>query len=68
MLCNKPENNVFFSSAQSLDFCVTAWICVHVVQVVEAALPVTAFLTAEVSNEFLLTVALFRLAQLVTSD
>jgi len=45
MLCNKNEKNIFFSSAQPLGFCVTAWIFVQVVQVVEVALPVTAFLS-----------------------
>lgn len=45
MLCNKDENNIFFSSAHSLGFCVTAQICVHVVQVVEVILLGTAFLT-----------------------
>lgn len=50
MLCNKNENNTYFSSAQSSGFCVTASVPLHVVQVDEVALHVTAFLTFSVQK------------------
>lgn len=61
MLCNKNENNIFFSSAQSLGFCVTACTCVHAVRVVEVSLAVTAFLTFLLQkSEFLVSLVSFR--------